>query len=119
MYSIFSSVKITLSIFLFALFGISTSVAQTIVINELSNGPSLAKEYVELLVIGNPDCSGIPTLDIRGYYIDDNNGTFASGNSTGIAGGCMRFRNTAFWQAIPAGTLIVIYNDEDVNATAA
>lgn len=117
MHSLFSSVKVSLSIFIFALLGISTSVAQTIVINELSNGPSGAKEYVELLVVGTPDCSGIPTLDMRSYYIDDNNGTFAGGGGTGIAGGCMRFRNTAFWQAIPVGTLIVIYNDQDVNAS--
>ncbi|MDP2386469.1 MAG: hypothetical protein Q8M29_08860 [Bacteroidota bacterium] len=59
-----------MSIFLFALLGISTSTAQTIAINELSNGSSGTKEHVELLVIGTPDCLGIPTLDMRGYYID-------------------------------------------------
>ncbi|HEY1040132.1 MAG TPA: gliding motility-associated C-terminal domain-containing protein, partial [Bacteroidia bacterium] len=58
----------------------------------------------------------IPTLDMRGFIIDDNNGSFASGSGVGIAGGCMRFANIAFWQAIPAGTLIVIYNSDDINS---
>ncbi len=89
--------------------------SQNLIINELSNGPSGSKEYVELLVVGAPTCNGIPTLDLRGYYIDDNNGAHASGSGTGIADGCYRFKFDPFWSNIPIGTLILIYNDLDYN----
>lgn len=88
-----------------------------LVINEVSQGASGTKEYVELLVTGTPTCAGIPTVDLRGWYIDDNNGTHASGSGTGIASGCIRFTNDALWSAVPAGTLIVVYNDADINAS--
>jgi gliding motility-associated-like protein len=105
-------------IFLISLFfTITTSFSQQLVINEVSQGPSGTEEYVELIVVGSPSCNAIPTMDLRGYYIDDNNGTFAAGGGTGIAPGCLRFANIPFWSAIPYGTIIVIYNDADVNAT--
>lgn len=94
-----------------------TALSQQLVINEVSQGPSGNKEYVELVVVGSPTCNGIPTMDLRGYYIDDNNGTFAPGAGTGIAPGCVRFQNIPFWSAIPYGTIIVIHNDADVNAS--
>jgi gliding motility-associated-like protein len=90
--------------------------SQQLIINEVSQGPSGTKEYVELLVVGSPTCNSIPTMDLRNYIIDDNNGNHASGSGTGIAPGCVRFKNIAFWQSIPYGTLILIYNDADVNA---
>lgn len=94
-----------------------TTHSQQLLINEISQGPSGAKEYVELIVAGAPTCqSPVPTQDLRGVIIDDNNGTFQSGSSAGIAAGAIRFRNTAFWQAIPQGTIIVIYNESDRNA---
>lgn len=37
-------------------------------INEVSQGPSGAKEYVELIVVGNPTCFTIPTVDARMVY---------------------------------------------------
>lgn len=86
-------------------------------INEVSQGPSGAKEYVELLVVGTPTCFSIPTLDLRGWYIDDNNGFHASGTGTGIAQGCIRFTQDPLWAAIPIGTIIVIHNDADVNSS--
>src|SRR5690606_846272 len=46
---------------------------------------------------------------------DDNNGYFKNGSGQGIAAGAMRFANIAFWECIPVGTVIVIYNDEDRN----
>lgn len=88
-----------------------------LVINEVSQGASGTKEYVELLVTGVPDCSGIPTVDLRGWYIDDNNGAHATGSGTGIATGCIRFTADPLWNAVPIGTLIVIYNDADLNAS--
>ncbi|MFL5754571.1 MAG: PKD domain-containing protein [Bacteroidia bacterium] len=101
-----------------SLFHCGLTRSQSIIINEISQGPSGAKEYVEFLVTGTPVCSTtLPCLDLRGYIFDDNNGTFAPGAGTGIASGCVRFANTAFWSCIPIGTIIVIYNDADQNAS--
>ena len=107
--------KTAIAVFLSFLFSFSLY-SQQLIINEVSQGPNGSKEYVELLVAGTPSCSSIPCMDLRGYYIDDNNGSIASGTGTGIAQGCVRFKNTSFWSCIPIGTLIVIYNDIDQNA---
>lgn len=91
--------------------------SQQLFINEVSQGPSGAFEYVEFVVSGNSTCqTPPPCLDMRGIIIDDNNGQFASGSGTGIAPGAMRFANTSFWQCIPIGTIIVIYNENERNA---
>jgi gliding motility-associated-like protein len=90
--------------------------AQQLIINELSQGPSGSKEYVEFVVAGTPSCTQ-SCLDMRGIVIDDNNGYFRSGSGQGIAQGSMRFANTSFWQCIPIGTIIVIYNEGDQNAS--
>lgn len=91
--------------------------SQTLIINEVSNGASgTSEEYVELLVAGTPSCNLIPTMDIRNYYIDDNNGDHSvSTSGSGIAAGCVRFKNIPFWSNIPIGTLILIYNDAEYN----
>ncbi len=82
----------------------------------MSQGPSGAAEYVELLTVGTPDCNN-SCMDLRGWIIDDNNGTFESGTGTGIAPGAMRFDpNNNFWECVPYGTLIVIYNQSDRNS---
>ena len=92
------------------------SIAQTIIINEVSQGASGNREYVELLVVGDPFCGNeVPCMDLRGYILDDNNGRFKSGSGSGIAAGYMRFKNIPFWQCVPQGTLIVIYNAQDRN----
>lgn len=87
--------------------------AQGLMVNEASNGPSGSKEYVEYVVLGTT-CS---TVDLRGWIIDDNNGDFACGpiSGVGIAQGHMRFAASATWAAVPAGALILIYNDADLN----
>lgn len=85
-----------------------------LVINELSNGTSGAQEYVELVVVGTPGCN-TPCIDLRGWILDDNNGTFASGSGTGIAMGHMIFANNAQWQCMNPGAIILIYNDDDRN----
>lgn len=107
-----------LLLFLFSLgslFFSSSLRAQTpgLYINEVSQGPGGAKEWVELLVVGTPTCYTIPTMDLRGWYIDDNNGNHATGSGTGIAQGCVRFTNDPLWSAVPIGTIILIYNDAD------
>ena len=92
------------------------TISQTLIINEVSQGASGSKEYVELVVAWTPSCvTTTPCLDLRNYYIDDNNGTFATGAGTGIATGCIRFKNDPFWSCIPVGTIILIYNDADLN----
>lgn len=89
-------------------------------INEVSQGASGSKEYVELVVTGPTltNCSSVPVcLDLRGWILDDNNGYFSNGALTGVglAAGAIRFSNDAFWQCINPGTIIMIYNDNDVN----
>ena len=97
--------------------------SQSLIINEVSQGPTGSKEYVELLVIPgvnyNPCIAGTNCLDLKNWIIDDNNGYFSNGPSVGegVAGGCIRFANNSFWNCIPVGTLIVIYNDADLNAS--
>lgn len=90
------------------------SVNAQLVINEVSNGPSGTKEYVELLVTGTPGCGAC--VNLQGWILDDNNGFFASGTGTGIAQGHMRFSNDPQWACIGVGALIVIYDDTDRNA---
>lgn len=90
--------------------------AQQLFINEVSQGPSGAFEYVELIVVGTPSCqTPPPCLDMRGIIIDDNNGYFESGSGSGIAQGALRFANITFWECIPIGTLIVVYNESNRN----
>lgn len=95
--------------------------AQSLRINEVSQGPSGSKEYVELLVTGPAltNCSDQPQcLDLRGWILDDNNGYFSNGvlTGTGLAAGAIRFANMPFWSCINPGTIILIYNDNDINA---
>lgn len=106
----------------FAVFGSTLVSSQSLRINEVSQGPSGSKEYVELVVIGNSltNCSSQPQcLDLRGWILDDNNGYFSNGDltGTGLANGAIRFANSPLWQCINAGTIILIYNDLDQNAS--
>lgn len=89
----------------------------TLIINELSQG-SGTQEYVEFLVVSTQNNScGRPTLDLRKWIFDDNNGYFKAGSGSGIANGSMRFADNPFWSAVPAGTLILIYNSNDFDHT--
>lgn len=111
--------RISMSKFSLALFSFlfcQFVLGQTLVINEVSNGPTGTKEWVELLVYdANPDPCANHTLDLRGWIIDDNNGYFGGGSGTGIANGCIRFANDPLWSAVPVGTLITIYNNADID----
>lgn len=88
-----------------------------LVVNELSNGPTGNKEYIELAVVG-PGC----TADIRGMKVDDNNGVANNGfgnlmNGSGVSIGHIRFNPaSAQWATVPVGSLILIYNGTDLNA---
>lgn len=85
-----------------------------LILNEVSQGTTGAQEYIELLVIGNPSCSS-STVDLRGWIIDDNNSWHAPGSGNGIASGHKRFSTAAQWANVRMGSLIVIYNETDVN----
>jgi len=97
---------------------ISLSVySQSLIINEFSNGPSGAQEYIEFIVV-DPNfvqtCDGSPPpcVDIRGWIIDDNSGYHGTG---GVAAGCNRFSYNPIWECVPLGTIIVIYNNVEPN----
>ena len=90
-----------------------------LVINELSQGPSGTKEYVEFLVTGTVSCGGTNTVDLRGWIIDDNNSWHASGSGTGIATGHAKFDSIPQWANVKIGSLILVYNDADVSAATA
>lgn len=110
-----------LLVFLFSL--LSTSLfAQPagLVVNELSQGSSGAREFAELIVVG-PPCT---TVDLRGWIVDDNNGVFvdcagpSSGalSGTGIAPGHVRFAFDPIWEAVPVGTMLLLYAFDPNNA---
>ena len=91
--------------------------SQTLIMNEVSNGPSGSKEYVEFVVVSNSvtySCNSLtpPSIDIRGWIFDDNSGYHGS---SGVASGAVRFSQNPLWQNIPLGTIILLYNDADVN----
>ncbi len=92
--------------------------SEGLIINEWSNGAAGEQEYYEFVVAGK--CGTL--VDIRGYILDDNNGTFTTpssyaGTASGIAPGHFRFSNDTQWATIPVGSLIVIYNAGDINAS--
>ena len=91
--------------------------SEGLLINEWTNGASGNKEYYEFIVAGK--CGDI--VDVRGYIIDDNNGTFTTDytdpTGSGIAAGHMRLTNHSQWESIPVGSLIVVYNADDLNAS--
>lgn len=91
--------------------------AQGMIVNEISQGPSGAKEFIELLVVGSTT-QPTGTVDLRDWIIDDNNGAFqlADNSAPGIAIGHFRFTMSDTFSAVPIGALIVIYNAADTNA---
>jgi gliding motility-associated-like protein len=97
-------------------FLLQVAYSQQLIINEVSQGVVSNGEYVEFVVIGTPTCvTPVPTVDLRTVIFDDNNGYFASGTGMGIASGAIRFANNSFWQNIPQGTIIVIYDNSSPN----
>lgn len=88
--------------------------AQGLLINEFSNGASGSEEYYEFVVAG--ECGSL--VDVRGYIIDDNNGTFSTTfpSTSGIAQGHLRLSQNSLWANIAVGSLIVVYNAADRNS---
>jgi len=90
-------VLLAFSVFLFA------QESLLVVINEFGQGKGGNGEWVELLVVGTGTCS---TVDLRNWVLRD-----YQGNATG--GVYVKFADIEVWRAVPAGTLIVIYNGGD------
>ena len=93
--------------------------SQTLIVNEVSNGPAGNQEYIELVVVSQTayyDCgvSTPPCIDIRGWILDDNSGYHGT---SGIAPGAVRFSFDPMWQCVPLGTIILIYNNGDPNTS--
>lgn len=93
-----------------------TSVSAQLRINEFSQGSSGTKEYIELVVVGDRTCTD-SCADITEWILDDNNGWLGAGSGQGIATGCLRFANDPNWSCVPYGSIIVVYNDGDMNTS--
>lgn len=103
--------------FFYFLFQLSLASGQTLIMNEVSNGPTGNQEYVEFVVVSNTvtyDCnsSAPPCIDIRGWIFDDNSGYHGP---DGVAVGAVRFSQDPLWACVPLGTIILLYNDGDRN----
>lgn len=91
----------------------TTPAKGSLIITEVSNGPSGSCEYVELLVAA---CGGssADSVDIRGWIIDDNSGNFNTTRTcitgVGISSGHLRFAYNDVWKKVPVGSVIVIFN---------
>lgn len=104
--------KLAVLLLLLGVFVFNNLKAQ-LVLNEVSQGTA-AKEYAEFVVTGQFNCNpNLNCLDLRGWYLDDNNGEHAVGTGTGIAAGTFILTQNPFWSCIPFGTLILIYNAAD------
>lgn len=91
-----------------------TSIAQGLIINEFSNGPSGTEEWIELLVIGD-SANPANTINLTDWVIDDNGGNFeGSTASVGIANGHIKF--TSSFSAVPPGSLILVYYNGNKSA---
>ena len=89
---------LSLSAALIILLTCASADAQSVVINKYFNSGSTA-DIVELLVVQS-------NLDMRGMYLKDFSSSMANDN-----GGRFQFSNAAIWSSLPAGTLIVLRND--------
>lgn len=96
-----------------------------VIVNEINRSQDGSGQYVELLVIGNGECSD--SIDLRGFHVDDNNGLLIPANdfvtnlnlaSIGINPGFISFNENPVWSAVSTGSLIVIRSDGHANFPA-
>lgn len=81
-----------------------------LIVNEINQGTGL-KEFMEFVVLGDP-LNPCAYVDLTGWVFDDNNGTFETcGTGVGIASGHYRF--TTCYNAVPPGSILVVYNVAD------
>jgi hypothetical protein len=97
-----------------SLFFSEKAAAQGMIINEVSNGASGNREFVEFLVVGSAAAPTTP-VNLSGWIIDDNNGDFGGSIAgVGISTGHIRISASCL-ASVPVGSLIVIYNVADKN----
>lgn len=83
----------SLNLLIFLVFGVN---AQEIIVNEYYNASSQSDEWTELVVVKDD-------LDLRGWYLGDNNAATSSWQPK------IQFNpNNAFWNHMRAGTVIVL-----------
>lgn len=105
---------------LLALAGLTLSAAAqckgSLIVNEVSNGESLNREWVEFIAVPSGDCSDL-TIDISGVLIDDHSGFYTGGPlpGTGITNGHLRLKEIELFQEFPNGGLLVLYNGHQIN----
>ena len=84
-------------------------------VTEVSTGPSAISSgcsYGEILVAGCGTCNS-PTVDVRGWIIDDNSGNFnlyGCSVEAGITQSHYRLSYDNTWSNVPVGSIIVVYN---------
>lgn len=88
--------------------------AQGLLLNEVSNGATgTNQEFVEMIVMGDP-LAPLAPVDLRGWILDDNNGSFLPAN--GVAPGHFRISTSCTaLSTITPGSIIVVYNAADRN----
>ncbi len=91
---------------------------ERVIVNELHRSAGGQYQFVELLVLGDGICGD--SMDLRGYKLDDNEGTLIQGNDfvnywnkeeIGIDEGFLEFSQDSVWSAVPHGSLLVLYGD--------
>lgn len=98
--------KLILSFILTLLFNL-VSAQSSLIINEVMTGVTGNREYIELIALNSNPCE---TVDLRGWIIDDNNGTFGFGTGKGISTGYLKFTQDPLLSNIKSGTIILIWN---------
>ena len=86
-------------------------------VTEMSNGPAdkTGCNYGELIVADCGTCN-TPTVDIRGWIIDDNSGEFNLDGCTLLAGITQSHYRLAYdpvWASVPVGSMIIVYNADN------
>lgn len=95
---------------------VSAEKETVVIVNEYNGKGGKHGQFIELLVLGNGVCGD--SMDLRGYILDDNNGSLVQGNDVivpvnsyhvGINQGFIQFYYDDVWKAVPNGSLIVMY----------
>lgn len=88
--------------------------AQGMIVNEISNGTSGTKEFMEFVVVGSA-AEPNALVNLSGWMIDDNNGDFEGlVSGVGIAAGHLRIAPGCL-SAVKPGSIILLYNGADLN----
>lgn len=87
--------------------------SQGLIVNEISNGAAGNQEYYELVVIGS-STNPLGNVNLGGWIIDDNNGSFEGTATTGIATGHIRIR-PGYLPSVKPGSIILIYNSAELS----